>query len=235
MSQPLVAVAGAGGYVGNALCQAFEESPVFEVVRVTRENYAAMQGRNYDFLINCAMPSKRFWAKNNPAADFEETVRKTAELVYGWKYGKFIQISTVSARCELETVYGRHKAAAEKICESGENLIVRLTAMYDEALSKGALVDILNHRKVFVSGKSRYAFTPLSFAGQWIAGHLEEKGVVEVGAKNTVSLEEISETLGEKIEFEGPVESQAILNSRPEFPDARDVFQFLNKMKGARS
>ena len=38
---------------------------------VTRENYEeARDARKYDILINAAMPSKRFWAKNNPYKDF---------------------------------------------------------------------------------------------------------------------------------------------------------------------
>ena len=226
-----VALIGARGFVGSAIAAALKKESGCEVISVTRENYAEMRRGDYDVLINAAMPSGRFWAKNNPEKDFTETVQKTAELLRDWKFKKFVQISTVSARCELQTVYGKHKAEAEKLCNSGDNLIVRLTAMYSESLAKGALADILSGRKVFVSGESRYAFTPLDFAGAWIAGHLERKGIVEVGAKNSVSLAEIAERLGEKIEFEEAVEIQEIQNPEPDFPDARDVFTFMNKMK----
>src|SRR3989344_9324519 len=104
-----VAVVGAHGYVGGALCAALVKDASHSVTEVTRENYAEMQKGEYDVLINCAMPGARFFAKNNPEQDFVETVQKTVDLVYGWKYKKFVQVSTVSARCQLDTVYGRHK------------------------------------------------------------------------------------------------------------------------------
>ena len=234
MEKIKVAVVGAGGYVGGALCAALKKKSGIALTEVIRMNYDKMREGSYDILINSAAPSKRFWAKNHPAEDFKETVQKTADLLYGWKYGKFIQISTVSARCELHTVYGRHKAAAEKLCVSPQNLIVRLSAMYSPALSKGALIDILAGRKVYVSGASRYAFTSVDFAGAWIAGHLDRMGVIEVGAKDALSLHEVAESLGKKIEFEGPVEVQEIQNPEPDFPDAREVFHYLDGMKNTK-
>jgi ATP-dependent helicase/nuclease subunit B len=137
-----IAIIGAKGYVGTALCKAVNALKTHQVLEITRDNYLAHQNEDYDIVINSAMPSGRFWAKNHPQKDFVETVQKTADLVYGWKYKKFIQISTVSARCQLDTVYGRHKLSAEKLCEFGENLIVRLGALYSSNMQKGALADL---------------------------------------------------------------------------------------------
>ena len=63
------------------------------------------------------MPSKRFWAKNNPYKDFIVTVEKTFKIANDWKSSKIIQISSISARSQLNTPYGRHKAAAEKLVD----------------------------------------------------------------------------------------------------------------------
>ena len=52
------------------------------------------------------MPSKRFWAKNNPELDYAETVTKTKNILSDFKFEKIIHVSTVSARCQLNTVYG---------------------------------------------------------------------------------------------------------------------------------
>ncbi len=221
---------GAGGFVGQALCAAFEKEAGFKVFRVTRSNYESMKAQTYDVLINSAMPSKRFWAEQNPAQDFQESVQKTADLVYGWKYQKFVQVSSVSARMQLETVYGRHKAAAEKLC-GPKTLVVRLTSMYVEGLSKGTLIDILNRRKVFLDASSRCAFTRNEFVGQWLLKNLDRVGVAEVGAKNSISLQEISDTLEEKTEFEGMTDIQEIQSPGPDFPDAREVLNFMKKKK----
>lgn len=228
---PSVAVIGAKGYVGKALCEALSRLSRYSVVGVTRENYTEIQKRPFDILINSAMPSARFWAKNNPDQDFLETVKKTADLLYDWQFKKFVQISTVSARCQLDTVYGRHKAAAEKLCNFGDNLIVRFGAMYSSELKKGVLVDMLEGKKVFVAGESRYCFAPLDFVTSWVTSHLDRQGIVEVGARDTITLKEVAEHLKAGIDFEGAVDHQEIVNPESDFPKARAVLDFLDNWK----
>jgi nucleoside-diphosphate-sugar epimerase len=226
-----VAIVGAKGYVGSELVSSFSRRPDTEVIPVTIETYEEARQGSYDVLVNAAMPSGRFWAKENPDKDFLETIKKTADLVYGWKFGKLIQISSVSARCQLDTVYGRHKAAAEKIAGFGKNLVVRLGPLYSEKLTKGVLIDMLKGQKVFVDGTSRYCFTSLPFATDWITSNMEETGLVEVGARNSLSLQEVAAHLGKIIEFEGVIDHQEIESPRPEFPDVKDVFAFLDNKK----
>ena len=225
-----IAVFGANGFIGKKLCLALSKKN-HEVIQVTRANYAECIGKQYDIVINTAMPSARFWAKSNPEKDFIETVKKTADIFYGCKFNKFIQISTVSARCQLDTVYGRHKLAAENICNVGENLIVRLSAIYGDELKKGVLIDMLKGQKVFVSGESRYSFTHVDFIAEYIASHLELTGVVELGAYNTLSMIEIANYLNKKIEFEGVVDIQEIKKPAKDFPKAEEVYPFLDKIK----
>jgi hypothetical protein len=201
------------------------------VTAVTRANTAQIQGQTFDLLVNAAMPSKRFLAKTDPCRDFVETVQKTADLFYRWRYGKFVQISTVSARCQLDTVYGRHKAAAEKLCGVGNHLIIRLGPLYSPDLDKGVLIDMLQGRKVYCAAESRYGFAPLEFVSAWIAGHLDRTGTVEVGARNAVELREVADRLGCKVEFEGAVDHQEIQDPEPDFPDAREVIRALDGVK----
>jgi len=131
-----VAVVGASGFFGTALTQALIQQQ-HDVTPVTRATYADARRGTYDVVINTAMPSKRFWARQHPDLDFVETVGRTADLLYGWTFGRFVQISSVSARCERDTVYGRHKATAEVLCERPDALVVRLTARYGAAMTKG--------------------------------------------------------------------------------------------------
>ena len=226
-----VAILGAKGYVGSELLASFSKLKDIEVIGVTVENYEEAKKSSYDIIVNAAMPSGRFWAKQNPDKDFLETVKKTADFVYGWKFGKLIQISSISARSQLDIVYGRHKAAAEKIVDFGDNLVVRLGPMYSPALSKGVLIDILKGEKVFVDRKSRYCFTPVSTTTDWIATNASKSGLVEVGARNAISLEKVAEYLGMKIEFEGSIDHQEVLNPPPEFPEAQEVFSFLDSKR----
>lgn len=228
---PKIAVIGFGGYVGSALYRELLKSSKYSALGVDRENYPAMKEQEFDIIINCAMPSGRFWAKNHPEEDFIETVKKTADLLYGWKFKKFIQISTVSARCQLDTVYGRHKAAAEKLCDFGENLIVRLGALYSQDMQKGPLADMLQGKKVFMGGTSRFSFISVDFCANWIAQNLERKGIVELGGKNAITLAEVAKHLNAAIEFEGEVSNFDVESQEANLPEASEVLQFLDPVR----
>lgn len=226
-----VAVVGARGFFGSTLVKALARSSEFEPVGVTRENYEEMRKGSYDVLINCAMPAARFWAKQNPEKDFIETVEKTAKMLYGWQFKKFVQVSTVSARCQLDTVYGRHKAAAEKLCDFNGHLIVRFGALYSEAMVKGVLVDMVQNKTVFIDGESRYCFASVDFAANWIASNLHRSGIVEVGGRNAMALKDVAKHLGSTSNFEGVVDHQEVQTPEPDFPEARDVLTFLDNWK----
>lgn len=226
-----IALFGANGFVGRKVYSSLLATGKYKVTPVTRDNYAASIGKFYNIIINAAMPAARFWAKNNPEKDFQESVGKTANILYGCTFDKFVQISTVSARCQLDTVYGRHKLAAENLCNYGNNLIVRLGPMFGSGLKKGVLIDMLKGQKVFIDGESRYAFASVDFVSDYLVSHLDLKGIVEVGAFNTVCMVDIAQYLNADIKFEGALDIQEIKNPAPIFPDAKEVFKFLDKMK----
>jgi nucleoside-diphosphate-sugar epimerase len=229
-----VAIVGANGFVGRALCETLATLPQFKVEPITRASYAAFEGQEVDILINCSMPSARFRAKTDPQWDFRETVEKTAALLYRVKTRKFVQVSSISARSQLDTVYGRHKAAAEKLCGFGDNLIVRLGSLYGPGLVKGVLIDMAQRKKVFVDGRSRYCFAPLEFSARWIAENLHRSGTVEIGGKNAVSLESVSARMGLRIEFEGALDHQEIEGDEVGCPEASDVFSYVDVWKKQR-
>lgn len=226
------AVVGATGFLGRVLTDYLQRHPdEWEVTAVTRENYTQAQPAEYDVVVNAAMPSRRFWAKQHPELDFIETVQKTSDLLNRWRFSRFIQISSVSARCERDTVYGRHKAAAEVLCERPDTLTIRLSNLYGSHMTKGALLDIKHDRPVYVSGESRYAFTDVHSAAGWVAAMMTRTdcvGVSEYGARNTLALKDIAAHLHKNAQFSGPVELQEIQNPLPDFPDARQVLRFIN-------
>ncbi len=229
-----IAVVGASGFFGRALVQAFDPAH-HTVTPVTRANYDASRAATYDVVINTAMPSKRFWARQHPDRDFTETVGKTADLLYGWTFNQFVHISSVSARCERDTVYGRHKAAAEALCDRPGALVVRLAALYGREMTKGVIVDIVNAAPVFVDAESCYAFTPVAFAATWVATHLDATGLVEVGARDIVRVREIAEALGREVTFSGPRECQQVAHPDPAWPSARDVLGFAAGLAAGRA
>ena len=226
-----VAIFGANGFVGKKIYEGLLATGKYQVTPVTRDNYADSVGKFYNIVINSAMPGARFWANNNPDKDFTETVQKTANILYEYTFDKFVHISTVSVRYQPDTIYGRHKLLAEGLCNYGNNLIIRLSSMFGEGLKKGVLIDMLSGRKVHIARESRYSFCDTNFVGNYIASHLDLTGIKEVGSQNTLSMGEIAGHLQTSSEFEGDVEVHEIADPDPDFPDAKEVFKFLDQAK----
>jgi len=230
----VIALFGSKGFVGTAILKALKESG-YEVTEITRENFEENLGKEFDYVINSAMPASRFKAKNEPVWDFQETVEKTAKIFYGVKLKKFIQISSVSARCQKDTVYGRHKLAAESIVNDGNSLIVRLSPLFGDNLKKGVLIDMLKGSKVYVGKNSRYAFVSTEFVGKWIANNLDKRGIKEIGARNSISLRDLAKKLGLNIEFEGEDNHQEIQTLEPDYPDVNLVIDFMRNQMGNKN
>ncbi|BDU00183.1 NAD-dependent epimerase/dehydratase family protein [Nocardia sputorum] len=230
MSRLRVAVAGAAGYVGSALVEALERSGRTEVVPVLRADHERHRtaGR-YDVLINAACPSKRFWAEQHPEEDRRETVDKTRLLREQWRWERFVQISSISARAQLDTVYGRHRAEAEQLCSGPDTLVVRLGPMYGGDYRKGVLADMAADRPVFASGRSRQSFAPVDWCAEWITGHLGDTGLREVGARTTVTLSEVRDAVGSHSPFaKDYVDDQfPITATGPDWPEAAAVIDWL--------
>ena len=167
----------------------------------------------------------------DPRLDFTETVEKTFRLLDEWKWNKFVQISSISARSQLDTVYGRHKAAAEQLCAFGDNLIIRLGPMYGEGLVKGVLVDLASNRTVFAAPDSRYCFAPANWVARTIAATLGRAGTVEIGAADAVTLREIAEAIQSGSRFDGTSDHQEAADKWPSSPSAREVFAYALSLK----
>ena len=223
-----IALIGSNGFVGKSIKKYIQNDKSKLITCVTRENYeAAKDEKKYDIIINAAMPSKRFWAKQNPNKDFCETVEKTFKIMNDWKSSKIIQISSISARSQLETTYGRHKAAAEKLVDNNNNLILRLGPMYGESLNKGVLIDMKKNNTVYVSKESLYCFAPVDWVGQWICKNLHLSGTIDIGGKNAIKLNEIAQIIGSQSKFIGPIDNQIISKEIKHAPESIDVIDFI--------
>ena len=230
-----IALIGAAGFVGAAIATALQKNGEHQLVAVTRATYeAARAGDKYDVLINAAMPSRRFWAKQNPQLDFHETVEKTSHLLNDWTWDRFVQISSISARSQLDTVYGRHKAAAEKLCAFGDNLVLRLGPMYGSTLDKGVLIDLIHDRTVFVSPESRYCFAPVGWIGSWIADNLQRTGILDLGGNDAISIGTVAKAMESHSRFEGAVDDQILSKPIDGAPSASAVIDYLHNLRGTR-
>ena len=202
-------------------------------IKITRDNYSHYKNKEFRIIINAAMPSKRFWAKQNPELDYEETVTKTKNILLDFKFNKIIHISSVSARCQLNTVYGKNKTISEELVKKTKDyLIVRFAAMYGKGLTKGVLVDIINNSKVYISGKSKYSFTDVSWNAKWIVDNLNLKEkLVEIGATDYIELNQLAKLINSISEFDGEIDDQIILNKSYKFESSMQVLSFIKQKK----
>tara|TARA_B110000967_G_scaffold199547_1_gene234079 strand:+ start:529 stop:1074 length:546 start_codon:yes stop_codon:yes gene_type:complete len=178
------------------------------------------------------MPSKRYWAKNNFKLDFEETVNKTIFFIKNFNYKKFIHISTVSARCQLKTIYGINKKKSEEVVlKKLNNLVIRLGPMYGNGLDKGVLIDMLNSKTVYINGDSKYSFTNVSWVCEWIINNLNlYNGIKEIGSKDYLTLSQLAKKINSKSTFEGEIDNQTIIDKENYNSKSEDVLIFLRNI-----
>jgi nucleoside-diphosphate-sugar epimerase len=221
-----IAVIGAAGFVGSEVCREVSSRPGLQLIPVVRQDNLADKIKTADVVIHAGNPGKRFWAQNNPEADFRESVDKTHLIrTLLSPAQKLILISSMSARTQLDTVYGRHRRACEMLVDSpqAKALIIRLGPMFGGIKSEGPLYDILKNKPVFVSAESLYGYVPVSYNARKIIDLINHTGILEVGARDGISLADIKNQLGSTSTFQGIHDTQLAINPPPDAPSACDV------------
>ncbi len=223
-----IAIVGAKGFVGQALCDAVEQQNQFDLIRIHRGDDIGSLLHSADIVIHTANPAKRFFAKKNPEVDFLESVEKTHHIKNLAAGKKFVLVSSISARSQLDTVYGRNRRACELIADPEQSLIVRLGPMFGAGKMIGALHDLLNDRTVFVSETTQYGYVDVQYNAHTVLKQLDRTGIVEVGARNGVPLGELKQKLGSASVFEGTDDTQVPINPPEDAPDAWEVLSYVN-------
>ena len=225
-----IGVLGFKGFVGSAISTELKKKKIL-FSGLTRQNYKRYINTNFKYLINCAQPSKRYWAKKNPLLDYDETVRKTKFIINNFKFNKLIHVSSISARCQKKTAYGKNRYKSEQIVKKCNNhLIIRLGPMFNNSLNKGVLIDLLSSKTVFVNKNSKYSFTNLKWIANWIIQNFIKKhGLIELGAKDFIVLEDVAKYLKSKSKFYGNIDNQLIKSKNKYDCSSKEVFNFLDK------
>ncbi len=228
-------ILGSKGFVGSAIVRFCKKNKI-SFVGITRKNNFRNKNLKFEYLINCALPSKRFWAKKFPDKDFEETVLKTKYFLKNFNYDKFIHVSSVSARVQLNTVYGKNKKKAENLVKKKKSFtIYRLASMYGKGLYKGVLIDLINSSQVYLNKNSRYSFTKVDKIAEFIILNLKnfKNERVEIGCNDTFKLEYVKDKIKSKSSFKGIIDNQILIKSSTNifFGSSKNVFKFLKSIK----
>lgn len=235
MSKIKIAVIGAGGFVGSAILKEAGSRKVFNCISVFRHDDMDEKIRDADFVIHSANSSKRFRASVYPEIDFEESVEKTRRIVQLVKHQKLILISSISARSQIDTVYGRHRKMCEDLVDQNNGLIIRLGPMFSANKLDGALFDMIENRPVYVSASTKYAFVPVEYNARKILDSIAKYGIIEIGAKDSISLGDLKKTLNSSSEFIGVDDTQEPINPPEDAPSSYDVVAFAQAQINLRT
>jgi nucleoside-diphosphate-sugar epimerase len=226
----VIAVVGAKGYVGSEICAQIKNINQFELIEIVRGDNVSDKIEKADIVIHAANSAKRFYANNYPEQDFVETVKKTHDILSLFPEKKMVLISSISARTQLDTTYGRHRRACEILADYGYNLIIRLGPMYGGDRKESTLHDIMRGRKVYLDGDTMYSYTLLEYAVKEIINKIDIDGIVEVGAKNSISLKYISDYFNTGCTFSGFNDTQIAENQNNNSPDSYDILKYCSEV-----
>tara|TARA_R100001594_G_C4044833_1_gene263931 strand:+ start:749 stop:1456 length:708 start_codon:yes stop_codon:yes gene_type:complete len=224
-----IAVIGANGFVGRAICKEIIKYEKFELLKITRLDDMAKLIDKSDIVIHSANSSKRYYANNNPKEDFFDTVEKMFQIKNMAANKKMVLISTASARVQLNTPYGRNRRACELMIDQSKNLIFRLGPMFGSENYKGPLYDIIKNNRVYVDEKTKYAYVSVEYNAKKIVELLNRTGIIELGAKNAIELGYLKEKIGSTSIFEGHNDTQILSTTQKDAPDSFDVITFAKK------
>jgi dTDP-4-dehydrorhamnose reductase len=231
----MIGIIGSNGFLGKSLCR-ISKNFNYEIIEITKNNYSQYKDKDFDILINAATSSKKFGAFQNPYLDFEKTVGLTADIAYSWNYKKLIQISSISAdEYTNHHPYSINKKAAEIISSFKNSLIIRLGPLYGEGLNKGPLYNLLNSNQLFVDPNSEYNYISTDFVSEWIFKNLNILGLVEVGARDTISLAEIARVLNFKVNSSGRLEKIFSTKIESGMPSSKEVLVFAKNFRKSLS
>lgn len=226
-----IAVMGANGFVGRAVCSAINKTNNFNLIRIVRSDDLQHLLKEADLIVHCANSSKRYYANTHAQQDFIDTVEKMANICSLSGEKKIILISTISARIQLDTPYGRHRRTCELMLNLSKDLIIRLGPMFGEKNPKGALFDIIKNQNTYVDEQTRYAYVDINYNAQKIVDLLDEIGLLELGAKNSIKLRDLKKAIGSTSEFKGHDDTQILNTTQEDAPDAFDVIPFARNIK----
>ena len=216
-----LAVIGANGFVGSALVRQGIAAG-FSVTPITRENYDALKGEQFDTLVDAAGNSRKYLADQEPREDFRQSVEHRVQTLLDFRAEVHLHVSSVDVYEDLtspETTredriidvsrpsrYGFHKLLAEEIVRHYANdwLIVRLAGMVGPGLRKNPVYDILHELPLRIHPESRYQFMATDDAAQIalsLLKHGARRETYNVCGSGLVSPAEIATLAGRRLDL----------------------------------
>ena len=214
----MIFVLGAKGFAGSAVLDVLRG--LDECTGIDLDNYEAHAGKPCDILVNANGNSEKFLSDEQPALDFDLSVRSVVRALTDFPAPRCIHLSSVdvytsfadpartSEEAAIDTArqsrYGFHKWLAEQCVMKAQTrwLILRLGGMVGPGLRKGPVYDLMHDTPLRVHPDSRYQYIPTRTVGEAIAHFIaagSSTDVFNVTATGTVSLRQVAAWLGKPV------------------------------------
>jgi len=205
-------ILGARGFVGSALV-AEAERRGYRTWPVDVDEYAAARGTVCDLLINANGNSKKYLAAQDPAGEFDLSVRSVAHALQDFRYRRYVHLSTVDVYPEhadparnaedavIDTArlspYGLHKLLAEQLVRyyARDWLVLRLAGLVGRGLRKNSVYDLLKGRPLRVHPDSAYQYLHTRDLARLVFELAESAGSAEtwnVAGDGLITLREVA-------------------------------------------
>tara|TARA_Y100000768_G_scaffold185276_1_gene138694 strand:- start:685 stop:1383 length:699 start_codon:yes stop_codon:yes gene_type:complete len=196
-----IAVIGAGGFVGKNLIKVLKKK--HNVTKITRKTKFSNKKKDFDIIIHSANSSKKYEASKYPRKDFVNSVKLTKKIINHFKNKKIILISTISVRNEKNT-YSKNRKLCENLIlkENKNNIIFRLSVLFNFTSKRGILYDLIRSNKLFINKNT--LINPLSIeeVSKYIMTNLKSKKKIhEIGSTDKIKLSFLKKIIGSKSKF----------------------------------
>ncbi|MBM3820407.1 MAG: NAD(P)-dependent oxidoreductase [Acidimicrobiia bacterium] len=209
-------VLGSTGLVGSAVA-AHLQAAGRSVVGVHSRNYAASIGASARVLVNCNGNSYRYKAEQDPAWDFDASVRSVVRSLVDFRFDLYIYLSTIDVYGVLDDParnaedasivperlppYAFHKWLAERCVERSARryAILRVATVVGPGLKKNPVFDLLHDRSLFLSPDSTLSLIDTDTVAEVVAaiGSADAPSqILNVAPCGSVSVHEVAARMG---------------------------------------
>ncbi len=223
MSEGRCLILGGRGFIGSALT-AEAHRRGWQVTAVGSRNSADVVGGSFDLVINANGNSRKYWAQQHPAEDFDASVRTVARSLQEIRAARYLYLSSSEVYADPSdpqrnaedtpydpsrlSPYGFHKYLAELLVRRYAHnwAILRLSGLVGPHLRKNSVYDLLNGRPLHVHPDSEFQFVDTRYLAR-LAFDLLERGALDrtelnIGGEGVVSVREIASWIGRPLSRE---------------------------------
>ncbi len=217
MSAPRCLVLGGTGFIGSAIAaEAVRRG--WATTAVGSKDVESVYGETFDLVVNANGNARKYLAWENPALDFDLSVRSAAHSLLRIRAGRYVFVSSSEvypdpgnpANNSEETPiregelspYGFHKWLAERLVRrwAARWMILRLSGLVGPRLKKNAVYDLLTGAPLRVHPESSFQFLDTRDLARILFDLLDRAGgetlTLNLGGRGTVTLAEIAGRLG---------------------------------------